>query len=126
MKDLLEMVNNILEALLDVLMAIGKPIADNAETLLYICQLGLPILMFNYDVTLSEYVPTYLLCIFLFTFGQRFVERTKGITTDLPIPPRQFTVQTELGVEIKDCDIEEALIYLNSLEAYMRRKGVLK
>lgn len=126
MKDLLEMLNNIIEALFDVFIAIVKPIADNAETLLYICQIGLPILMFNYDVTLSEYIPTYLSCIFLFTFGRRFVERTKGITTDLPIPPRQFTVQTELGVEIKDCDIEEALIYLNNLEAYMRRKGVLK
>ena len=117
---------DLLEALLDVLMVIGKPIADNAEILLYICQIGLPIMMFNYDVTLSEYVPTYLLCVFLLTFGRRYVERTKGITTDLPIPPRQFTVQTELGVEIKDSDIEEALIYLNNLEAYMRRKGVLK
>lgn len=115
----------IIESVVDILAAIGKPIADNGITILSVAQIALPILMLRYDTTPEEYILTYLCCIFILSVGKRIIERMKGIQSDLPIPPRVFTRTTELGVEISDSDFEEALIYLNQLEAYMKRKGAL-
>lgn len=49
-----------------------------------------------------------------------------NVGNDVPIPPRRFTIESEQdGVSIKREDIQEIILYLDELENWLERKGLM-
>lgn len=49
-----------------------------------------------------------------------------NVGADIPTPPRRFTIESEQdGVSIKREDMQEIILYLDELENWFERKGML-
>ena len=105
-----------------------KAIREELGRVVIILQILLPVLLAVYvDGTIQKLL---LSCVWVYvmTVLHRFDRRINRRTEDgMPIPPGRLTVCDSAGfIQYADGMEEEAVIYLDELQEYLRLKGIMK
>ena len=122
------MLKIITEIISETIREAKKAIKEELGRIIVMLQILFPVLLAVYiDGTVQKLL---LSCVWIYvmTILHRLDRRMNGRTEDgMPIPPGKLTVCDSAGfIQYADGMEEEAVIYLDELQEYLRLKGIMK
>lgn len=111
----------------EMLKGLKYGIIEELDKIATIIQIVIPVVILK----ATDNIFVMLALSILFTIFARYVKevgyKLNNVTDrGFPIPVHRFTKRDEQGfIDIKDDDVEEALLYLCDVEDYLKRKGML-
>lgn len=119
-------VNDVKELTYIIVRKIKQCLKEESSKIAVLIQLAIPIVIVYYN--LSYIASLVLYATFLFaSWCVKELDRICNHKTkeNIPIPPKHFTVKENDYITIDNKDTQEAILYLYTVEEYLKSKGYL-